>query len=82
MAESYTAILNGMECIIPNCMGKAEAGLYAQRAKRKYGESNVRGVKLEVKGDVVTIHYSLVHDPRERLRRPSIEMVEQYAGGY
>lgn len=82
MAESYTVILGGVECVIPNCMGKLEAELYAKRAKRKYGESNVRGVKLDVKGDVVTIRYSLVHEPRERLRRPSIEMVEQYAGGY
>ena len=81
MANSYTAMLGGIECIIPNCMDKVEAGLYANRAKRKYGESNVRGVTLELKNDVVTIHASLVHEPRERLRRLSPEMIAQYSGG-
>lgn len=81
MAENYKAMLNGMECIIPNCMEEKEAGLYAQRAKRKYGESNVRGVTLEVKDNVVTVKASLVHEPREKLRRLSPEMVAQYMGG-
>ena len=82
MQNQYTATICGIECVMPYGMDKTEAELYAKRAKRKYGESNVRGVTLEVKNDTVTIHYSLVHEPRERLRRPSMEMVEQYAGGY
>ena len=82
MQNQYTATICGIECVVPYGMERTEAMLYAQRAKRKYGESNVRGVKLEVKDDVVTVHTALVHEPRERLRRLSPEMVEQYAGGY
>ena len=81
MAQNYTERLGGIEVIIPNCMGKDEASLYANRAKKKYGESNVRGVTLEVNGNAVEVRTTLIREPRERLRRLSPEMVAQYLGG-
>ena len=81
MAQNYTEKMFGIEVIIPNGMGKEEALLYTKRARKKYGESNVRGVTLEVNGNAVEVRTTLIREPRERLRRLSPEMVAQYMGG-
>lgn len=60
----------------PKCMTEKEATLYLNYARKKYGESNVSGVTLEVNGDVVEIQTRLVERPRERLRRVSPDMVK------
>lgn len=80
MANTYTMRVGAVEVIVPYCMSKEEATLYADRSKRKFGESNVRGVTLEVNGNAVEVRTTLIREPRERLKRLSPEMVSQYTG--
>lgn len=60
----------------PDGMNKLEAEAYANRAVRKYGESNVRAVDISLVGTNVEITAHLVDSPRERIARLSPAFVE------
>ena len=71
-----------MQYSYPGEMSKAEAIVYVDRAKRKFGESNIRHVGIELSGDsIVEISVRLVEDARERVRRLSPEMVDALQKG-
>ena len=55
----------------PEEMGIDEAQAYVDRAKRKYGESNVQGVEIHLEGNLVEIVAPLKEGCRERIRRLS-----------
>ena len=57
----------------PSHMTPEEADLYVDAARRKYGESNLRGVDIELNGSNVEITVRLVEDPRMRLKRLSVD---------
>lgn len=61
----------------PAGMSETEARAYADRARRKYGESNVRAVNVEIVGLNVEITAELVDNPRERISR----LHPAFAGG-
>ncbi len=52
----------------PEEMGIDEAQAYVDRAKRKYGESNVQGVEIHLEGDLVEIVATLKEGCRERVK--------------
>lgn len=60
----------------PDEMGADEAQAYVDRAKRKYGESNVQGVEIRLEGNLVEIVATLKEGCRERIRRLSAEEVK------
>ena len=60
----------------PEGMSLEEAQAYIDRAKRKYGESNVRKVNILLHGDTVEIVATLKEGCRERIRRLSPEEVK------
>ena len=60
----------------PEEMGIDEAQAYVDRAKRKYGESNVQGVEIHLEGNLVEIVATLKEGCRERVRRISSEELE------
>lgn len=55
----------------PEEMGVDEAQAYVDRAKRKYGESNVQGVEIHLEGNLVEIVATLKEGCRERIKRLS-----------
>ena len=55
----------------PEEMGIDEAKAYVDRAKRKYGESNVQGVEINLEGNLVEIVATLKEGCRERIKRLS-----------
>lgn len=68
-----------MSITYPESMNNLEAEAYADYAVRKYGESNVRAVDIEVSpanSNVVEITAHLVSDPRERIARLSPAFVD------
>ena len=68
-------------CTFPKEMTKAEATAYLDRAKRKFGESNIKNVTIRLYGDMVEISTTLKEDSRERIKRLSPEMAEAFAKG-
>ena len=65
-----------MSVTYPDGMNRLEAEAYANRAVRKYGESNVRAVDIALNGANVEITAHLVDAPRERIARLSPAFVE------
>lgn len=66
-----------MTVVYPESMTKKEADLYVNRSKRKFGESNIRSVTIEICGDkVVEIQTELLEGSRERIGRISPETLE------
>lgn len=65
----------------PQGMTENEAKAYVERAKRKYGESNIAHIDIRLCGDNVEISTKLKEEARERIRRLSPEMVEAFAKG-
>lgn len=62
----------------PNEMTEQEAVLYVNRAKRKFGESNIAHISISFCGSDdknVEIETTLVAGARERVHRLSAEMV-------
>ena len=71
-----------MQYSYPGEMSEAEAIAYVDRAKRKFGESNIRHVGIELSGDSnVEITVSLFEGARERIRRLSPAMVDALQKG-
>ena len=69
-------------CQYPQGMTENEAKAYVERAKRKYGESNIAHIiiRLMYNSDV-EISVRLKDEARERIKRLSPEMVEMFAKG-
>ena len=68
-------------CNYPQDMTEAEARAYLNRAKRKFGESNIAHVDIRLYGDTVEISTRLKNDARERIPRLSPEMLESFGKG-
>lgn len=69
-------------CNYPQGMKEDEAKAYVERAKRKYGESNIAHISIRLMyNSDVEISVRLKEEARERIRRLSPEMVEVIAKG-
>ena len=68
-------------CNYPQGMTENEAKAYVDRAKKKFGESNIAHISIRLYGDNVEISTRLKDEARERIKRLSPEMVEAFAKG-
>ena len=68
-------------CNYPQGMTEDEARAYVDRAKKKFGESNIAHISIRLYGDNVEISTRLKDEARERIKRLSHEMTEAFAKG-
>ena len=68
-------------CNYPQGMTEDEARAYVDRAKKKFGESNIAHISIRLYGDNVEISTRLKDEARERIKRLSPEMTEAFAKG-